>query len=56
MLIDPARAAEVNFTPAFVRSDFTYLVPAGSAVEVASLVGGPPLANFCRTAYWTAKQ
>jgi polar amino acid transport system substrate-binding protein len=36
MLIDPARAAEVNFTPAFVRSDFTYLVPANSPLKSAA--------------------
>jgi polar amino acid transport system substrate-binding protein len=36
MLIDPTRAAEVNFTPAFVRSDFTYLVPPGSPLHSAS--------------------
>jgi polar amino acid transport system substrate-binding protein len=36
MLIDPARAAEVDFSPAFVRSDFTYLVPAGSAIRSAA--------------------
>ena len=41
MLIDPARAAEVNFTPAFVRSDFTYLVPAGSALRSAADVDRP---------------
>ncbi len=41
MLIDPARAAEVNFTPAFVRSDFTYLVPAGSALGSAADVDRP---------------
>jgi polar amino acid transport system substrate-binding protein len=41
MLIDPARAAEVNFTPAFVRSDFTYLVPAGSALGIAADVDRP---------------
>ena len=35
MLIDPARATEVDFTPAFVRSDFTYLVPADSAIRTA---------------------
>jgi len=33
MLIDPTRAAEVSFTPAFVRSDFTYLVPPGSPLR-----------------------
>ena len=38
MLIDPARAAEVDFTPAFVRSDFTYLVPSGSAIRSAAEV------------------
>jgi polar amino acid transport system substrate-binding protein len=41
MLIDPARAAEVNFTPAFVRSDFTYLVPTGSALGSAADVDRP---------------
>ena len=34
MLIDPARATEVDFTPAFVRSDFTYLVPASCELSV----------------------
>ena len=41
MLIDPARAAEVDFTPAFVRSDFTYLLPAGSAIRDAADVDRP---------------
>jgi polar amino acid transport system substrate-binding protein len=33
MLIDPARAIEVDFTPPFVRSDFTYLLPASSSLQ-----------------------
>jgi polar amino acid transport system substrate-binding protein len=41
MLIDPARAVEVDFTPAFVRSDFTYLVPSGSALRTAADVDRP---------------
>ena len=41
MLIDPARAADVDFTPAFVRSDFTYLVPAGSSIRSAAEVDRP---------------
>src|SRR5215207_2898825 len=41
MLIDPTRAAEVNFTPAFVRSDFTYLVPPGSPLRGAADVDRP---------------
>jgi polar amino acid transport system substrate-binding protein len=41
MLIDPARTVEVNFTPAFVRSDFTYLVPAGSLLRSAADVDRP---------------
>jgi polar amino acid transport system substrate-binding protein len=41
MLIDPARAAEVDFTPAFVRSDFTYLVPAASQFRNAGDVDRP---------------
>lgn len=36
MLVDPARAAEVDFTPPFVRSDFTYLLPAGSPIGSAT--------------------
>jgi polar amino acid transport system substrate-binding protein len=30
--IDPARAAEVDFSPPLLSADFTYLVPAGSIV------------------------
>jgi polar amino acid transport system substrate-binding protein len=41
MLIDPARAAEVDFTPAFVRSDFTYLLPPGSTIRNAAEVDRP---------------
>jgi len=41
MLIDPTRAAEINFTPAFVRSDFTYLVPPGSPPRSAADVDRP---------------
>jgi polar amino acid transport system substrate-binding protein len=41
MLIDPARATEVDFTPAFVRSDYTYLVPANSQIRSAADVDRP---------------
>jgi polar amino acid transport system substrate-binding protein len=41
MLIDPARATEVDFTPAFVRSDFTYLLPPGSQLRRAAEVDRP---------------
>jgi len=41
MLIDPSRAAEVDFMPAFVRSDFTYLVPANSPIRSAVEVDRP---------------
>jgi polar amino acid transport system substrate-binding protein len=41
MLIDPARAEEVDFSPAFVRSDFTYLLPAGSPIHGAAEVDHP---------------
>ena len=41
MLIDPARATEVDFTPAFVRSDFTYLLPSGSPIRNATDVDRP---------------
>jgi polar amino acid transport system substrate-binding protein len=30
--IDPARAAEVDFSPAYMKADFTFLVPADSAI------------------------
>jgi len=32
MGIEPSRAAEVDFTPAVVQFDYTYLVPAGSTI------------------------
>jgi polar amino acid transport system substrate-binding protein len=41
MLIDPTRATEVDFTPPFVRSDFTYLLPAGSSIRSAADVDRP---------------
>jgi polar amino acid transport system substrate-binding protein len=41
MSIDPARATEVDFTPAFVRADFTYLLPAGSTIRNAAEVDRP---------------
>ena len=41
MLIDPARATEVDFTPAFVRSDYTYLLPANSQIRSAADVDRP---------------
>jgi len=41
MLVDPARAIEVDFTPALVRSDFTYLVPPGSPLKTAADVDRP---------------
>jgi polar amino acid transport system substrate-binding protein len=31
--IDPSRIAEVDFSPPFLEVDFTYLVPAGSAIQ-----------------------
>jgi len=41
MLIDPTRAPEVHFTPAFVRSDFTYLVPLGSPLRNTADIDRP---------------
>ncbi len=41
MLIDPARATEVDFTPPFVRSDFTYLVRITSPIRSAAEVDHP---------------
>lgn len=34
--LDPARLTEVDFTPPYIRRDFTYLVPAGSVVRSAA--------------------
>ena len=34
--LEPARLTEVDFTPAFIRRDFTYLVPAGSSIRSAA--------------------
>ncbi len=34
--IDPTRSDQADFSPAFVRSDFTYLVPAGSTLRTIS--------------------
>ena len=33
LVIDPARAAEADFSPPYMQSDFTYLVPAGSSIR-----------------------
>ena len=55
MLIDPARAAEVDFTPAFVRSDFTYLSPAlPSATQQTSMRPGIRIAGCARPRVHTA--
>jgi polar amino acid transport system substrate-binding protein len=43
MLIDPARATDVDFTPPFVRSDFTSLLPAGSPLRSAMDADRPVL-------------
>ena len=32
-VIDPVRAAEGDFSPPYMQSDFTYLVPAGSSIR-----------------------
>jgi polar amino acid transport system substrate-binding protein len=34
--IDPTRSNQVDFSPPFVRADFTYLVPAGSTLRTIS--------------------
>jgi polar amino acid transport system substrate-binding protein len=33
LVIDPARAAEADFSPPYMQSDFTYLVAAGSSIR-----------------------
>jgi polar amino acid transport system substrate-binding protein len=34
--VDPARLTEVDFTPPYIRRDFTYLVPSGSSIRSAA--------------------
>lgn len=36
LVIDPERAAEADFSPPYMESDFTYLVPAGSSIRNAA--------------------
>jgi polar amino acid transport system substrate-binding protein len=50
---DPARAAEITFTPAYVELEATFLVPAGSALRAAAdvdregvRVAAPARANY----------
>lgn len=33
LVADPTRAAEADFSPPYMQSDFTYLVPAGSSIR-----------------------
>ena len=33
LIIDPTRTAEVDFSPPYMQSDFTYVVPAGSLIR-----------------------
>ena len=41
--IDPARAAEVDFSPPLLSAEFTFLVPAGSTVRSLAEVDRPGL-------------
>jgi polar amino acid transport system substrate-binding protein len=44
LVADPARLAEAEFSPPYMQSDFTYLVPAGSSKrEVADINRAPEL-------------
>jgi len=36
LVIDPARAAVVDFSPPYLERDFTYLVPAGTKIRTAA--------------------
>jgi polar amino acid transport system substrate-binding protein len=36
LAFDPSRAEGVDYTPAYIRSDFTYMVPAGSSLRSAA--------------------
>lgn len=41
MGIEPSRAAELDFSPAIFEFDYTFLVPAGSAIENAAGIDRP---------------
>jgi polar amino acid transport system substrate-binding protein len=41
LLADPARLAEADFSPPYMQSDFTYLVPAGSSKRVVADMDQP---------------
>ncbi|MBI2316495.1 MAG: transporter substrate-binding domain-containing protein [Betaproteobacteria bacterium] len=41
LIIDPARAAEADFSAPYMESDFTYLVPAGSSIRSLADVDQP---------------
>ncbi|HUZ71558.1 MAG TPA: transporter substrate-binding domain-containing protein [Stellaceae bacterium] len=43
MGIEPSRAAELDFSPAIFQFDYTYLVPAGSAIHTAADADRPGL-------------
>jgi polar amino acid transport system substrate-binding protein len=36
LAFDPSRAEVVDYTPAYIRSDFTYMVPTGSSLRSAA--------------------
>ena len=50
---EPARASEINFSPAYVDIDATYLVPAGSAIRTVADVDrdGTRIAIAAKSAY-----
>ncbi len=50
---EPARATEINFSPAYVEIDATYLVPAGSPIRTVADVDrdGARIAIAARSAY-----
>ena len=41
LAFDPSRAEVVDYTPAYIRSDFTYMVPAGSSLRSAADIDQP---------------
>ena len=41
LVADPARAADADFSPPYMQSDFTYLVPSGSSKQVVAELDRP---------------
>jgi polar amino acid transport system substrate-binding protein len=54
--LDPARAAQVDFTPPYMKADFSFVVPQGSPVQRSPTPTGPAFASrSCAVTRWTPR-